>query len=167
MQSKNYHESNYMKVSDSPNMTATLIDIMNKRTYFGFTTGGHTGEEVFLAAYHPQGDVPMGMNTNTQINNYLSDVVGLTKPLSEVTKSIFAKHTDVFSGYKYTIDKSSDFPVLTIKKGKNALEIPAFKSIAYINKQPFDLGSVTVYIDKNDTFYLPEWIAQWFEDKTK
>ncbi|HCO67590.1 MAG TPA: alkaline phosphatase, partial [Dysgonomonas sp.] len=167
MQSKNYHESNYMKVSDSPNMTATLIDIMNKRTYFGFTTGGHTGEEVFLAAYHPQGDLPIGMNTNTEINNYLFDVCGLTKPLPELTRQIFAKHNEVFAGMNYSIDNSSDFPVLTVKKGKNTLKVPAFKSIAYINDQPYDLGSVTVYIDKNDTFYLPDWVAGWFTERTK
>lgn len=161
MQSKNYHESNYMKVSDSPNMTATLIDIMNKRTYFGFTTGGHTGEEVFLAAYHPEGTLPLGMNTNTQINNYLQDLLGLSKTLPEITDEIFAKHKDVFNGYNYKIDKTNkDFPVLVVKKGQKTLEIPAFKSVAYIDKQPFDLGSVTVYIDENDTFYLPKSVVE-------
>lgn len=160
MQSKNYHEGNYMKVSDSPNMTATLINIMNKRTYFGFTTGGHTGEEVFLAAYHPQGDVPMGMNTNIQINNYLQDVLGLKRSLSEITEQIFAKHYDVFAGYNYSIDKLSDFPVLTVKKGKNILKVPAFKSIAYINNKAIDLGSVTVFIDENETFYIPQFLKE-------
>lgn len=160
MQSKNYHESNYMKVSDSPNMTANLIDIMNKRTYFGFTTGGHTAEEVLLAAYHPQDDRPFGMNTNIQINNYLFDVCGLKTPLAEITKRIFAKHNEVFSGLDYSIDKSTDFPVLTVKKGKNTLVVPSFKSVAYLNGKEFELGSVTVYIDKNDTFYLPKNLSE-------
>lgn len=156
LKSKNYKSDDYMKVSESHNMTSALIDIMNKRTYFGFTTGGHTGEEVFLAAYHPNGDVPMGMNTNVQINNYLFDVLGLETSLPEQTKRVFAKHKDLFNGYSYEIDKSSDFPVLKVKKGKNKLEVPAFKSVAYVNGKPVELGSVTVYIDKNDTFYLPE-----------
>lgn len=160
MQSKNYHESDYMKVSDSPNMTANLIDIMNKRTYFGFTTGGHTGEEVFLAAYHPQGDIPLGMNTNVQINNYLFDVCGLKTPLPEMTGQIFAKHNEVFAGMNYSIDKSTDFPVLIVKKGKNTLKVPSFKSVASLNGKEFDLGSVTVYIDENDTFYLPKKLAE-------
>lgn len=167
MQSKNYHESNYMKVSDSPNMIATLVDIMNKRTYFGFTTGGHTGEEVFLAAYHPQGDLPLGMNTNVQINNYLADLLGTDFSLQDLTKDIFAKHTEVFSGFDYKIDTIPDFPVLEVKKGKNTLRIPAFKSIAYINNRPYDLGTVTVYTDKNNTFYLPKWAAEWFSEKIK
>jgi len=166
MSSKNYHESNYMKVGESKNMGSTLVEIMNKRTYFGFTSYGHTGEEVFLAAYHPQGDIPTGMNTNTQINNYLFDVCGLTKPLPQLTKEIFAKHTDVFAGMSYSIiDKDTDTPVLVVKQGKKTLEVPAFKSIAYIDKKPYDLGSVTVYIDKNDTFYLPDWMATWFAEK--
>jgi alkaline phosphatase len=159
LKSKNYKADNYMKVAGSHNMTSTLIDIMNKRTYFGFTTGGHTGEEVFLAAYHPQGDLPIGMNTNIQINQYLFDVLGLKTTLKEQTERVFAKHTDVFKGMNYTIDTSSEFPVLKVKKGKNTLEVPAFKSIAYVNKKAIDLGSVTVYIDKNNTFYLPNWLA--------
>ena len=158
--SKNYKPENYMKVSDGKNMIAKLVEIMNLRTYFGFTTGGHTGEEVFLAAYHPQGDVPMGMNTNMEINHYLSDVLGLQKRLPELTQEIFAKHTEVFAGMNCIIDKKdADFPVLIVKKGRKTLRIPSFKSVAYLNNEKFDLGSVTVYIDKNDTFYIPRNLA--------
>ncbi|KAA6307911.1 Alkaline phosphatase, partial [termite gut metagenome] len=57
IKSENYKPENYMKVNDGKNMTSKLVEIMNKRTYFGFTSGGHTGEEVFLVAYHPQGDI--------------------------------------------------------------------------------------------------------------
>ena len=159
LNSRNYQPENYMKVGESPNMLATLVEIMNLRTSFGFTTGGHTGEEVFLAAYHPNGDIPIGMNTNIEINRYLQDLLGLQTKLPDLTKKIFAKHTDVFAdaAYKVTIDKSAsqEAPVLVIKSGKKTLEVPAFKSVAYLNKQPFDLGSVVVYIADNETFYLP------------
>lgn len=161
--SKNYKEADYMKKAVSKNMGHTIVDIMNSRTYFGFTTGGHTGEEVFLAAYHPQGDIPVGMNTNIEINNYLSDLIGLEKPLSDITRRIFAKHTSVFDAKNCTIDKSTDFPVLIVKDGKNTLRVPAFKSIAYLNGKEFELGSVTVYIDKNETFYLPANLIEKFK----
>jgi len=160
MSSKNYKEADYMKKSNSVNMGSSIVNIMNSRTYFGFTTGGHTGEEVFLAAYHPKGDLPIGMNTNVEINQYLAAALGIKKPLSEMTKEIFAKHTDVFNGMDYTIDKSDEkFPVLVVKKGDNTLKVPAFKSVVYLNDQPVSLRSVTVYIDKNDTFYLPKSLA--------
>lgn len=155
MKAKNYKGS-YMEVSDSENLTAKLVNIMNSRTYFGFTTGGHTGEEVFLAVYHPQGDIPVGMNTNMEINHYLADVAGLQKRLPQITSELFAKHTDVFEGMRYSIDsKDADFPVLVVKSGRKTLEIPAHKSVGRLNKKEFDLGSVAVYIDKTDTFYLP------------
>lgn len=159
LSSKNYKEADYMKVSNSVNMGSSIINIMDSHTYFGFTTGGHTGEEVFLAAYHPDGDIPVGMNTNVEINYYLRAALGLSTPLEEMTNEIFAKHTDVFRGMEYTIDKSTDFPVLKVKKGNATLTIPAFKSVAYLNDQPISLSSVVVYIDKNDTFYLPRSLA--------
>lgn len=157
LSSKNYKETDYMQKSNSVNMGSSIVNIMNAHTYFGFTTGGHTGEEVFLAAYHPDGDIPVGVNSNIEINQYLCAALGLKTSLPEMTKEIFAKHTDVFKGFEYTIDKSDKtFPVLKIKKGKKTLSVPAFKSVAYLNDKPIELRSVTVYIDKNDTFYIPK-----------
>ncbi|MDH6354838.1 alkaline phosphatase [Dysgonomonas sp. PH5-45] len=160
LRSRNYKKAaNYMEASGSVSMGSTLVKIMNSRTYFGFTTGGHTGEEVFLAAYHPEGDIPVGMNTNVEINQYLFDAVGLTQPLEDMTAAIFTKHRDVFKGLDFSINKTKGFPELVVKKGKNVLIVPAFKSIAFLNGKQFELGSVTVYIDKNDTFYLPRNLA--------
>lgn len=156
LSSKNYKESDYTKVGTSNNMAHNIGNILNEHTCFGFTTGGHTGEEVLLAAYHPQGDVPHGNMLNTELNQYLQKVSGLNKSLVELTDEIFVKHTEVFKGMNYSINKSNpDFPVLTIKKGRTKLEVPAFSSVAKLNGKPFDIGSVVVYIDKNDSFYLP------------
>ena len=160
LSSKNYKEGNYMEAANSPNMTNNIVTLMNSRMCFGFTTGGHTGEEVLLAAYHPDGDVPMGHLKNTEINDYLFKVSGLKTPLPEMTQRIFAKHHEVFASLKYTIEnKDADIPVLVVKNKKNTLRVPAFSSVATINGKSFDLGSVTVYIDKNDTFYLPQDLA--------
>lgn len=159
--SKNYKEGDYMEIANSPNMTKNILSIMNSRMCFGFTTGGHTGEEVLLAAYHPEGDVPMGHLKNTEINDYLFKVSGLKTPLPEMTQRIFAKHTEVFAGMKVSIEnKDSDIPVLVVKNKKNTLRVPAFSSVAMLNGNKFDLGSVTVYIDKNDTFYLPKNLVE-------
>lgn len=159
MSSKNYKTDDYTEVGSSVNMVSSIAKIMTAHTYFEFVSGSHTGEDVFLAAYHPDGDVPMGLNTNTDINNYLFDVLGLQKPLNEHTKEVFAKHTDVFKGYDYSIDTTKDEIVLKVKKGKNTLTVPAFKSVGYLNGKKFDIGSVTVYIDRNNTFYLPKNIV--------
>ena len=162
LSSKNYKkESDYMEVANSENMVRSIIKIMNSRTCFGFTTGGHTGEETLLASYHPQDDILRGNVRNVDVNKYLVEVSGIEKTLEEISDEIFAKHTDVFEGYKYSIDKKDeDFPILTIKKGKNKLDIKAFSSVATLNGKPFDIGSVVVYIDKNDTFYLPKHLVE-------
>ena len=161
LSSKNYKEGDYTQVANSPSFRNNIIQVMNDRMSFGFTTGSHTGEEVLLAAYHPKGHVPMGHLKNTDIYDYLFKASGLKTPLSEVTKNIFAKHTDVFSGMNYSIeDKDSKFPVLVVKKGKSTLRITSSTSVGYLNGKPFDIGSVTVYVDKNKTFYLPKNIAE-------
>ena len=160
LSSRNYKEGNYMEIANSPNLTHNIVNIMNSKMCFGFTTGGHTGEEVLLAAYHPAGDVPMGHLKNTEINDYLFKVSGLETPLPELTRRIFAKHRDVFVDMEYTIeDIDGDIPILVVKNGEKTLRVPAFSSVATLNGKSFDLGSVTVYIDKNNTFYLPQNLA--------
>jgi len=158
--SKNYKESDYTQVGTSNNLAHNIVMIMNSRSCFGFTTGSHTGEEVLMAAYHPQGDVPRGNMRNTEINRYLQQVSGLESSLEELSDRIFVKHNDVFKGMRYSINRDNpDIPVLMVTKGRSLLEIPAFSSVAKKNGKPFDIGSVVVYIDKNDTFYLPASLA--------
>ena len=163
LSSKNYKESDYTKVGTSNNLAHNIGNILNERTCFGFTTGGHTGEEVLLAAYHPQGDVPRGNMRNTVLNQYLQEVIGLEYSLQELSDRIFVKHADVFKGMSYSINRNNpDFPVLMVKKGKTRMEIPAFSSVVKKNGKSFDIGSVVVYIDKNDTFYLPANLREMF-----
>lgn len=159
LMSKNYKEGDYMNVSNSINLSSALTKIMNARTYFGFTTGGHTGEDVLLAAYHPDGHVPMGMNTNVEFNKYLCDVVGLKRPLDDITAEIFVKHTELFAGLDYRIETpKGQFPQLVVTKGKKQLVIPAFKAKAYLDKKEIDMKSVSVYMKKNNTFYVPKFL---------
>ncbi|MFA6701432.1 MAG: alkaline phosphatase [Dysgonamonadaceae bacterium] len=160
LSSSNYKEGDYTKVGTTQNMVHTIVSILNSRTCFGYTTGGHTGEELILSSYHPQGDVLKGHVRNVDVNQYLLDVGGLQKPLQQISDELFAKHSDVFNGMKYSIDKQNpDFPVLTVKKGRKTLEVTAFSSVAKLNGKPFNLGSVVVFIDKNNTFYLPAKLA--------
>lgn len=161
LSSKNYKEADYTKVGTSNNLAHNIVNILNAHTCFGFTTGGHTGEEVLMAAWHPQGDIPRGNIRNTELNQYLQRVSGLENSLQDLSDRIFVKHTDVFTGSDFSVDKSDpDFPILSVKKGRNKLEITAFSSVAKMNGKPFDIGSVVVYIDKNETFYLPKKLKE-------
>lgn len=155
--SRNYKETDYMKKGTSNNLAHNIVNILTAHTCFGFTTGGHTGEEVLLASYHPQGDILKGHVKNTDVNAYLQKVTGLKNSLQEWSDQIFVKHGDVFKGLKYTIDKTNpNYPLLKIKNGRKTLEVKAFSSVASLNGKPFNIGSVVVYIDKKNTFYLPK-----------
>ena len=153
----------------SGNLTGLMAHIITSRTCFGFTTGGHTGEEVFLAAYHPQGSLPIGMNTNIEINEYLCNLFGLTHDsLEALTAENFVPHTQVFEGYDCQIIPAADekgSPSLVVKNKKNKkkqLSIAPFTNVVKVGKKAQEevrLHSVVVYVDKNDTFYVPKQLA--------
>ena len=136
---------------------------MTSRPHFGFLSGSHTAEDVFLAAYHPEGDLPVGRNTNTEIHAYMADLLGLERPLAELTGELFAPHTEVFRGAKCSISAAEgQMPCLTVRKGRRTLRVPAYGSVAYLDGKPLKLRSAVVYIDRNDTFYLPRELGEKF-----
>ena len=138
----------------SSGLVRMIGQFMTERTGLAFTTNGHTGEDVILSAYHPESSsLPVGMHTNMEINHYLCNLNGITHDnLDQLTSEIFAKHTEVFSGLKYTIENR----VLTVKKGKKTLHITPNTNIVSLNGEDIELNSVIVYVDKNNTFYLPQ-----------
>jgi alkaline phosphatase len=164
---------NLSSVSDEERMKGTKLSkevakILDKYTCFGFTTTGHTGEEVFLAVYDPRpGQRMTGFHTNIELNHYMRKAMGLKSPLESLTDEYFAKHTDVFNGYNYTIDTSTDNPVLKVKNKKTTIEVQPNTSIAKLNGKELRLNSVVVYVDKNNTFYLPQSLKELLEVKKK
>lgn len=153
----------------SGSLTSFMAKLLTSKTCFGFTTGGHTGEEVFLAAYHPQGVLPLGMNTNVELNHYLCQVMGLEGKLDDLTNQYFAKHTEVFDGYKYEIKPSKEeggFPILIVKNKRKQLTITPYSNIVKAGRKANEeirLNSVVVYVDKNNTFYLPKSLTDYLK----
>ncbi|MCX6278527.1 MAG: alkaline phosphatase [Bacteroidetes bacterium] len=76
----------------------TIAKIITSRTFIGFTTAGHTGEDVFLAIYNPDTLVPNphGLVRSDSINRYICRLIGATNKegsssLPDSTKKYFAK----------------------------------------------------------------------------
>ncbi len=152
---KSSKNTDYTEAGEGESLSNLIIKTLNSRMYFGFTTTGHTGEEVFMAAYHPKGHVPRGNIRNSDVNSYLFQAAGLKKPLKQLTSEIYARHTDVFKGMQMSINKKSTNPELVVRNGDKTLTIPAYSSIVNINGNNQPICSVAVYIDKTDCFYLP------------
>ena len=140
-----------------PSLETVFRSIISSRTVIAFTTGGHTGEDVFLASYHPKGRIAHGLLDGTEINKYLLAELGLTGALDRLTGEIFSPHAVVFEGMKYEIVKNEDSKTITLKveNGTNNLSIDGNTNIAVINGKRTELPSVAVYMSDNDTFYLP------------
>ena len=157
----------------SSSLTGLMSQIITNHTCMGFTTGGHTGEEVFLAAYHPQGTRPMGMHTNIELNHYMCALYGFDPSfLSTMSNKYFARHTDVFRDYKCELIPAKEgelAPTLVVtnpRDKKKKLTIQAFTNIVRAGKKAEEeirLNSVTVYVDKNHTFYLPESLVEFLQ----
>lgn len=161
---KDVHPSLY-----SGSLTTFVAKVMTSRTCFGFTTGGHTGEEVFLAAYHPQGSLPMGMHTNIELNHYMAALFGLNGQLDGLTATYFAPHSQVFKDLTTEIIPAKDekgSPTLVVKNKKKQLTITPNTNLVKAGKkgqEEIRLKSVVVYVDKNNTFYLPTSLADYFK----
>ena len=157
----------------SNSLAGLMSQIITNRTCMGFTTHGHTGEDTFLASYHPQGTRPMGMLTNIELNHYMCSLYGFEPTfLSDMSNKYFARHTDVFKDYTCEIIPAKEgevAPTLVVKNKKNKkkqLTINAFTNIVKAGKkgdETIRLNSVIVYVDKNNTFYLPESLAEFLQ----
>ena len=143
-----------------------LSQILYNRTYFGFTTFGHTGENVFLAVYHPQNDRLMGVPTNIEVNKYLRRQMQLTDELEQLTEDIYADHHMVFEGFEVKIDSVDKYNRrLTVKNKKNVLVAESYNNYILVNNKRVDLSSVIVYMDKTNTFYLPKELRKYLVTK--
>ena len=149
----NEERKQYRSTLYSSGLVRMIAQFMTERTGLAFTTNGHSGEDVMLAAYHPDMACrPYGMLTNIELNHYLCSLYGMTHDdLEQLTSQNFARHTDVFQGMKM----SKKDGVLTVKKGRKMLEITPNTNIVKLNGEAKELSSVVVYVDKTDTYYLP------------
>lgn len=139
-----------------------VAQIYTRHSSIGFTTDGHTGEDVYLAAYHPAGTPPHGMLTNVELNHYMAALMGMAPDsLSRMSNTYFAPHAKVFDGYKWRIEpvaQGEAGPTLVVepksRRGKR-LEIPAYSRTVRVGKEQQLLPTVVVYVDKKNTFFLP------------
>ena len=144
---------------NSKEFADTVASLIQNHICFGFTTPGHTGEEVFLAVYDPRPNRMTGHHTNIELNHYMRQALGLEQ-LEALTDAYFAKHSEVFNGYTYTITHKNEQPVLEVKHKKTVLEIEPYTNIVRVNGKAIQLNSVIVYVDKNQTFYLPKKLRE-------
>ena len=126
----------------------------------GFTTGGHTGEDIELYVYSPKtAERPMGVVMNTDIARYMEKLLGtdlraLTARQFQLAPAAFAaKGAAVRFDFS---DKAN--PVLVVMKGSKELKFRQNKSVAIVNGKETRLSGLVLYtgIAGGENWYVPE-----------
>ncbi|PPA70518.1 alkaline phosphatase [Jeotgalibacillus proteolyticus] len=138
-------------IDASEDLEKTFVELLAERANIGFTTGGHTGEDVFLHSYGP--GKPVGMIENTDIANAIAAALGFD--LGKLDKDLFINAEEAFKGEAFDVRTDitdENNPVLVVSQGKTTAEFPVNKNIVVINGKEIQLNSVTV--QTNGQFYI-------------
>lgn len=138
-------------INESTNLGKTLVQLLATRANIGFTTGGHTGEDLFMYSYGP--GKPVGFVENTDIAHSVASAMGFD--LKKLDAQLFVNAETAFKTIEATvsIDSSNkENPILVVQKGKTVAEIPVNKDLVLINGKEVKLRSVTVL--SNGIFYV-------------
>ncbi len=120
--------------------------IIAKRAGIGFTSNGHTGEDVVLYKYDPRTPSPCGLMDNTEVGRFLARALGVE--LDALTQRLFVDAESAFAdkGARVTVDTSdAENPVLVVTRNDQELRIPRNKSLAWLNGKEVDSDGVTVF----------------------
>ena len=153
-------ENDYMKVSDSRNFESAIASILASHTNITFASGSHTSENVFLAVYHPDGDIPQGILSNRELNEYLCTVTGLKEPLSAVTEEYFVRHDVLLEDYAYELKDRQEEPELIIHGPSGDVVVHAWQNIVSTVKGKVRMPVPSVYMIESGLFYLPREILE-------
>ena len=137
-----------------PTMPAT-VQMLSRRARLGWTTGGHTGADVFLFAYGP--GRPTGLVENTEVAKTMASVMAVD--FEQLNKRLFVDALEVFGslGYQASIQKTEAAnPVLVVTKGEARAEMPVSKNILMIGAKTTDLEGLVVRADKLDKVFVPQ-----------
>ena len=156
VENQDVKEVHYMAVTESRNLFAEIAKIMSARANFGYTSGSHTAEDVFLAAYHPKGQIPTGIVTFVDVNNYLCKALGLKQTLEQLSDVYYVDHTKVFAGKECKIIEDKDCPKLIVNHAGKELVIPGWRSYVTYGEKKYELPTVAVYMNTDGKFYIPK-----------
>lgn len=146
-----------IKETKDGRMNATVGPMIAKRANIGFTTGGHTGEDVPLYVYASGGvDQLTGTIENTDLARYMEKVMGVS--LEATTRQLFVPAKKGFEAKGATVrfdTSDAKNPVLVAVKGKTEIRIPVNTNLAYVNGVATKLDGVAVF-DGTGTNYVPQ-----------
>jgi alkaline phosphatase len=129
--------------------------MLSKRAFLGWTTHGHTGQEVNLYTYLPGNGRITGTIDNTDIARICAGVWGID--LAAVTKQLFNEAEPPFRAKGANVEIDIDVPSsgrMTVTKGTTTLVILENKNFVMLNGSRITFDSVVV--NQDGKFYVPQ-----------
>ncbi|MGG7059806.1 alkaline phosphatase [Clostridium tertium] len=136
-----------------------IREVIARRVGIGYTTGGHTGEQIYLGVYSASNvELLEGVVDNTEVNKYMQRVLFGEELLSSYTKEIYQdgeSKLNEIEGITTSIDKTSmHSPKLTIERLGNIIEVDLYTNNYRINGEENELKTVIPYI--NGKYFIPQ-----------
>lgn len=136
-----------IKDTEAGSLNYTVGPIISKRANIGWTTTGHTGEDVPLYIYAPSNCEKLsGVVENTDIAKYMSRVMGID--LATATSELFVPVRQEAEKLGATVlwdNTDSLNPTVVINIEGKEIVVPVNKNIAYVNGNKITLSGVTVF----------------------
>ena len=149
-----------IKDTEAGYLNYTVGPIISKRANIGWTTTGHTGEDVPLYIYAPSNCEKLsGVVENTDIAKYMSRVMGID--LATATSELFVPVRQEAEKLGATVlwdNTDSLNPNVVINIEGKEIVVPVNKNIAYVNGNKITLSGVTVFNGINT--YVPQDILE-------
>jgi alkaline phosphatase len=151
---------NLKNAISSWNFQEVLGPIISDRIGIGWTTGGHTGEDVPFYSYLPGNRRLTGVFHNIEIAHIIADTWGFNLP--ELTSEIFVNVNDAVATYiTEQYDETLANARMVVEKNGNLLEILENKNYVLFNDEKVAFGSVAVF--SNGNFFIPQAIIDRLE----
>ncbi len=141
-------EEKAIQTAEKGMMNYVVGPMISKRAFLGWTTNGHTGEDIVLYTYLPGDERITGTIENTDIAKICSgvwdiDLAAVTSDMYIDAKSAFEKQ-----GATVKVDSSdAENPKMVVTKGKDTISIPENKDYVEFNGEKVEVNSVNVNIE--------------------
>ena len=141
-------------IAEKKPLSPIVVPMLSSRARLGWTTGGHTGADVFLFSYGPER--PIGLWQNTDIGRSLASRMGFD--FKSLNERLFVEDGAAFTpeGFTFTVDKSdATNPVLVVSRGASKARLPFSKNVVLVNGKTIELEGLVVSAEKLDKVYVP------------
>ncbi len=141
-------------VTGKKQLQAVVGPMISVRSRLGWTTGGHTGADVFLFSYGP--GRPTGLWENIDVGRQVAASMGFD--FESLNQRLFVEAGQGFAaaGLATRLDRSDPAnPVLVVSKGAAEARLPLAKNLLLLNGKSVELEGVVIYAEKLDKVFVP------------